>query len=245
MRVLAVDDVASTRQMVRYALELEGFVVVEAASATEALRLVGEDEFGLALVDLGLPDMPGLELVAALRRLDPDVHLIIVSGADSETERVRGLIGGADDYVVKPFSVRELTARAVAVDRRRTADAARMLRFGRLVIDLEARAVALNGEAVDLTRREFDLLSYLAHNPSRTITRAQLLETAWSSSAAWQSESTVTEHVRRLRCKLETNPSRPRRIVTVRGVGYRFEQPDDGDDADDADDRDAERVLTS
>jgi PAS domain S-box-containing protein len=233
MQVLVVEDDAAIRLLTRRALDREGYSIVEAADGAEALRAARRGGTDVALVDLGLPDMSGLDLIAGLRSLLPDLHVIIVSGAATEVERVQGLVAGADDYMVKPISLRELAARLVAVERRaaRTEAAAAvhpelepgLIRFGDITIDLPARVVTRGGVAVELTRREFDLLSYMALHPGVSVSRERLLEVVWSSSASWQSASTVTEHVRRLRAKLEDDPGEPRLIVTVRGAGYRLE----------------------
>ena len=231
MHVLVVEDESAIRVLMSRALEREGFDVVEASNGEHALRVARTGGIEVAIIDLGLPDMSGLDLIPGLRLLLPELHVIIVSGAGSEVERVRGLFAGADDYLVKPISLRELSARLIAVERRRSGrgglgegDAPGRLVIGDTVIDLPARTVRLAGVEVDLTRREFDLLSYLALHPGVTISRERLLEVVWSSSATWQSPSTVTEHVRRLRAKLEVDPSQPRLIVTVRGAGYRWDQ---------------------
>ncbi|MGZ4708005.1 MAG: EAL domain-containing protein [Acidimicrobiales bacterium] len=232
MHVLVVEDETAMRVLTVRALTREGFDVVEAADGQEALRAARVGGFEVALIDLGLPDMSGLDLIPGLRHLLPDLHVIILSGAGSEVERVRGLFAGADDYLVKPISLRELAARLIAVERRRAfrggsgsdATPGRLL-VGDIAIDLPARTVHQGGSEVDLTRREFDLLSYLALHPGVTVSRERLLEVVWSSSASWQSVSTVTEHVRRLRAKLKADPAHPRLIVTIRGAGYRFDQP--------------------
>jgi EAL domain-containing protein (putative c-di-GMP-specific phosphodiesterase class I)/DNA-binding response OmpR family regulator len=243
--VLIVDDEHSIRVMVRRVMEREGFVVVEAANGAEALQ-VAHDHVDVVLLDLGLPDMSGLELLTDLRRMDPSLHVIIVSGAGSEVERVQGLVRGADDYMVKPVSIRELTARVAAVGRRRQSAPApaaaepassppEAIEFGGLVLEPTSRTVTLAGEPVEFTRREFDLLSYLVTNAGRTITREELLEAVWSSSGEWQSSSTVTEHVHRLRAKLGSDPTSALAITTVRGSGYRMELPAGSADPSDPD----------
>jgi len=232
MHVLVVEDDAAVRHLMRRALDREGFAVVEAGDGAEALRASERERFQVAIVDIGLPDMSGLELIDGLRRLFDDLHVIIVSGAGSEVERVRGIVAGADDYMVKPVSLRELAARVVAVERRRSPrggavpserERALVVRFGTIVVDVHARRVTDGGRPIDLTRREFDLLSYLTLHPGVSMSRERLLEVVWSSSATWQSPSTVTEHVRRLRSKIEVDAAKPRWLTTVRGVGYRFD----------------------
>lgn len=222
-RVLVVDDDIATSPIVRRELEREGFVVVEAGTGAEALALAAEASVDVAVLDLNLPDMTGLEVLGELRKRSPDLYVIMLTGAGSESDRVRGLVsGGADDYIVKPFSAPELAARVVALDRRRAAKAATAIEFGELRIELGSRQVLLAGQVVELARREFDLLAYLAAHPGTIFTRGHLLQAVWASSAEWQQETTVTEHIRRIRAKLELDPANPRWVVTVRGSGYRF-----------------------
>ena len=224
MKVLIVEDDQDLRDVVRASLEVQGWsditVAVDCASATS---LLDHDQFDLVILDVHLPDGSGLDLVRRLRSISPDAHAVIVSGAATEDERVAGLAAGADDYVVKPFSVRELVARIAAVDRRRAASSPTSIDLHDLQIDVVGRSVTVGGSAVVVTRREFDLLRHLAESPGRTFTRDELLRAVWGSSSEWQSEATVTEHISRLRRKIETDPLRPSRIVTSRGVGYRFE----------------------
>ncbi len=226
MRVLVVDDDVDIRRIVRHNLELEDMQVTEAADVVGAVQAVANQSFDLAVLDIGLPDGSGLELMLRLRELQPSLPIIMLTGAGSEPERVQGLVSGADDYVVKPFSGRELAARARAVRRRHASPMPEVVDIGHLRIDTTARAVSVRGEGIDLTRREFDLLLHLARHPGVTFTRAELLEAVWASSSQWQSEATVTEHVRRLRHQIELDPAAPVWIVTVRGVGYRFHADD-------------------
>jgi DNA-binding response OmpR family regulator len=225
--VLVVDDDPTIRALVRAALEREeAYRVLEAREAAEALRMLRDSSVDIVILDIGLPHVSGLELLAQLRAVTPDPYVMLLTSAGSETDRVLGLMSGADDYIVKPFSIRELTARVMAAARRQGASHPTTLRLGDLAIDVAARRASLGGTPLDLTRREFDLLSHLALHVGRTITREQLLEAVWSSSAEWQTATTVTEHVRRLRVKLGADASHPW-IVTVRGVGYRFEADDE------------------
>jgi DNA-binding response OmpR family regulator len=232
MHVLVVEDDPATRHLTRRVLDREGFTVVEAADGGDALRAASAGGIDVALIDRGLPDISGLDVIDGLRRFAPDVHIIIISGASSEVERVEGLIAGADDYLVKPFSLRELVARLLAVQRRRAERSTTTgepegseLAVGELVIDLRGRTVSRGGQYVDLTRKEFDLLKYMAGHPGISLSRDRLLEAVWASSASWQSSATVTEHMRRLRTKIESDPARPTVIVTVRGEGYRLDIP--------------------
>lgn len=222
MRVLVVDDEPDIRLVVRDGLERHGFHVVEAGDADEALRSTLANPADVAVLDLHLPGTSGLELMGQLRQRDPYLRVIILTASGSEADRVLGLVSGADDYMVKPFSANELAARVLAVGRRRGPTRAGVIAAGGLRIDVAARTVTIGGEAVALTPREFDLLYHLAANPGRAFSRAELLQAAWASSSAWQGETTVTEHVRRLRNKIELDPTNPVRIMTVRGSGYRF-----------------------
>lgn len=228
MRVLVTDDDADIRRVVRHNLERERLQVAEAADVREAVELAQSSHFDLAVLDIALPDGSGLDLMARLREIHPSLPVIMLTAAGSESDRVLGLVSGADDYVVKPFSGRELAARVLAVTRRHAPPEPKVLEVGGLRIDTTARTVTLGGEAIDLTRREFDLLLHLARHPGQTFSRPDLLEAVWASSSEWQSEATVTEHVRRLRHRIELDPASPVSIVTVRGVGYRFEarEPD-------------------
>jgi len=152
------------------------------------------------------------------------VPVIVLTGLGEETDRVVGLELGADDYMVKPFSTRELVARVRSVLRRTNqAPATDRLEFDGLTVDLSSRDVLVRGVPVELRRLEFDLLAFLASSPRQVFAREQLLDYVWHSAPDWQGAATVSEHVHRLRAKIEDDPSRPRRIVTVRGVGYRFE----------------------
>lgn len=224
--VLVVDDEADVRSIVRAALEHEGFTVVEAADAGSAMDLAGDSGavFDLVILDLGLPDVSGFEVLKLMRR-HLTVPIIILSGHGDETDRILGLELGADDYIPKPFSSREVAARAKAVCRRMVAiiPENEVLDFGGLIIDRKARRVSLNGATLDLSAREFDLLQFLASSPGRAWSAEDLLLEVWDSTSAWQSPTTVREHVYRLRRKIESDPGNPRHIVTVRGGGYRFE----------------------
>jgi PAS domain S-box-containing protein len=221
LRVLVVEDVPDIRRTTTLALDHAGFEVIEAATGEEAVAAVAE-HVDVVLLDRGLPDVDGIALIPVIRAVEGRMHIIIVSGSGAETDRVEGLLAGADDYVVKPASMPELIARITAAGRRLERDRGEVLRFDGLTIDIERRQVVRDGRRVDLTRQEFDLLAHLARNSERAVTREELLAAAWSSSAAWQSPATVTEHVRRVRNKIEDDPTSPRRIESVRGIGYRF-----------------------
>jgi two-component system phosphate regulon response regulator PhoB len=226
LEVMVVDDDKLIRDVVRRTLEREGFFVVEASDGEEALTRSLQAPVDIAVVDIHMPKLSGYELVRQLRVRDPRLHVIMLTSAGTEAERVRGLVGGADDYVVKPFSPRELAARVVAAGRRMGSRTSPDRAPERISIDPVARVATVDGAPVDLTRREFDLLNFLAVHPGRTFTRPQLLHAVWESSAEWQSEATVTEHVRRLRTKVELDPLHPEHVVTVKGAGYRFDPGD-------------------
>jgi two-component system phosphate regulon response regulator PhoB len=234
LEVLVVDDDKLIRDVVRKTLEREGMRVVEAKDGAEALEQLRLAPVDVAIVDVHMPRMTGHEFVAKLRVQDPRVHVIMLTSAGTEADRVRGLVGGADDYVVKPFSARELAARVIAAGRRITAGEDRAGEHERIQVDPVSRTVVVDGGRIELTRREFDLLNFFVAHPDRPFTRGQLLRAVWESSAEWQSEATVTEHVRRLRMKLEIDALRPQHLVTVKGTGYRFEPVPGATSADQA-----------
>jgi two-component system phosphate regulon response regulator PhoB len=224
-RVLVVDDDVMVRTIVRGLVENDGNVVVEAPTAEEALDLIRGSPPDLLVLDLTLPEMSGLELLLRLgRRIEFPV--ILLTGDESESTRVVGLDLGACDYVVKPFLPREFAARVRAALRRSPAPAPPrpdLLTFGAVEIRPGERAVTLAGEPVALTVKEFDLLLYLANRPKQAISREELLQEVWGSEPQWQDPSTVTEHVRRVRRKIEVDPDIPQHLQTVRGVGYRLD----------------------
>lgn len=225
-RLLVVDDESDVRRVVVRALEAEGFSTVEAATGEEVRRALAASQFDLIVLDVLLAGEDGFELLVEIRRTN-DVPVILLSGKTSESDRVLGLRLGADDYVVKPFSASEVVARVSSVLRRyrQPRSKSSALRFGELTIDTASREVRVGGVLVETTAREFDLLAFLAESPRQVFSREQLLEQVWGSSSAWQDDGTVTEHVRRLRRKLDDHSASAGRhwISTVRGVGYRFE----------------------
>jgi two-component system phosphate regulon response regulator PhoB len=222
VRVLVVDDSTEAREAVRRALQREGFDVEQAADGPAALETMARRAPDLVLLDLAMPGMSGLEVLVRLRQTST-LPVIVLSGRDDENVRVAALDMGADDYVVKPFPIRELPARIRSVLRRARASSPRVLEFGPLVIRLTEREVAVGGVPVKTTPREFDLLAKLASAPHQVFSRAQLLAEVWGSSSEWQDPATVTEHVRRLRRKIEADPEHPRWLITARGVGYRLQ----------------------
>ena len=224
-KVLVVDDEPNIREVVGLYLRRDGHAVVSAGDGDEALRLYQQTQPDLVVLDLMLPGLSGLEVC---RRLQANrrVPLIMLTAKGEEEDRIVGLGVGADDYMVKPFSPRELAGRVEAVLRRvnETQPASRtdrVLVFDGLEIDPNTREVAVRGEPVALTAREFDLLYHLASQPKRVFTRDQLMEAVWGYTFAAET-STVTVHMRRLREKIEPDPTQPRYLHTVWGVGYRF-----------------------
>jgi DNA-binding response OmpR family regulator len=223
-RVLVVDDDRTVREVVASYLGAHGHDVVEAGDGEQALRLVQERPADLVVLDLMLPGLDGLEVCRRLRARS-DVPVIMLTALGAETDRVVGLELGADDYVGKPFSPRELALRVDSVLRRTggpASDIPRLLTDGELVIDSDRHVVTSAGEELALTAREFDLLRFLVGHPGTAFTREDLLQHVWGWAIG--DRSTVTVHVRRLRAKVEPDPARPVRLVTVWGVGYRWEQ---------------------
>lgn len=221
--VLVVDDEPMVREVLAQYLTHDGFTVVEAEDGEDAVAKIDAHTPDLVLLDLMLPKMHGLEVLRHTRATS-DVPIILLTALSDEKDRVAGLEMGADDYVGKPFSPREVAARVKSVLRRSGGPARQTVTsFGVVEVDLDRRHVERNGDEVELTRLEFDLLVFLLDNPNRVVSRDELLESVWDSSAEWQDPATVTVHVRRLRQKLESDPSEPDHILTVYGVGYRFE----------------------
>ena len=224
-KVLIVDDEPNIREVVGLYLGRDGHDVVSAADGEEALEVFGRSEPDLVVLDLMLPKLGGLEVCRRMQA-QRSVPLIMLTARGEEEERIVGLSLGADDYVVKPFSPRELAARVTAVLRRTGQDPSqstdeKVLVFDGLRIDPNAREVLVRGRPATLTAREFDLLHYLASSPGRVFTRDQLMELVWGYAFSADT-STVTVHVRRLREKIEADPARPRYLQTVWGVGYKF-----------------------
>lgn len=222
-RVLVVDDEPTVREVVTRYLERDGFRVLQASDGAGAMKALA-DRPDLVILDLMLPSVDGLTILQQLRRTS-DVPVILLTARSEEADRIVGLELGADDYVVKPFSPRELAARVKSVLRRtRQRPSEARLEFEGLLIDTKTRDVVVRGERVDMRAREFDLLAFLASSPRQVFSRGQLLEQVWHSPAEFQDLSTVTVHVRRIRQKIEVDPLQPRWITTVWGIGYRFEQ---------------------
>ena len=224
-RVLVVDDERMVTEVVDRYLRREGYDVSVAADGAEALRVAQEWAPDLIILDLMLPVVDGLEVCRQLRR-DTQVAIVMLTGRGEETDRVVGLELGADDYIVKPFSPRELVARVKAVLRRTGTTPGQApggaVRFGSLVISPQTREATDASRQISLTAKEFDLLYFLASHPNQVFTRQQLMDQVWDFTYA-ADFSTVTVHIRRLREKVEVDPVRPRYIKTVWGVGYKFE----------------------
>jgi len=223
--ILIVDDEATVREVVRRYLEREGFTVREAADGFEALDAIRTATPDLIVLDLMLPGIDGLSLTQHLRQ-DQHIPIIMLTAKGEASDRIRGLDLGADDYIAKPFSPQEVVSRVRAVLRRTGGDAAptsgRSLAFQTLRIDPTGRSVELDGAALTLTAKEFDLLYFFASHPRQVFSRAQLLDQVWGDEL-YTDPSTVTVHIRRLREKIETDPSDPQYLLTVWGVGYKFE----------------------
>ena len=218
--ILVAESDYAFRASLRRFLEQSGYRVIEADTMASSLRAVFRQEADLVVLDLDR-DGGTADVLTKIRRRS-SVPVIVSSGEATEQDRARLLNLGADDFINKPYSMPELEARVRAVMRRGSATPTTTLDLGGLVIDHGTRTVTLGGQEITMTRKEFDLLAFLATSPGRVFTREELLERVWGSTSRWQGCSTVTEHVRRVRLKIETDPESPRWITTVRGIGYRF-----------------------
>lgn len=223
-RLLVVDDERAILELVTYHLTREGYQVETAEDGRLAVDRVIKESFDLVILDVMLPGLSGLEACRAIRQ-SSDVPIIMLTARKDELDRVLGLELGADDYVTKPFSPRELTARVKAILRRsaKGRDDSGDVRLPGLSVDVERRTVEVDGQPVNLTFTEFELLTILARHPGRAFTRDELLVRVWGDDFFGDSR-TVDVHVRHLREKLHEDPQKPRFIETVRGVGYRFAQ---------------------
>ncbi|MFT7475258.1 MAG: DNA-binding response OmpR family regulator [Verrucomicrobiales bacterium] len=224
-KILVVDDEPMVREVLSQYLAADGFEVVEAGDGDSAVASVTENQPDLVLLDLMLPKRNGLDVLGFIRGTS-QLPVILLTARGEEADRVRGLEAGADDYVVKPFSAREVVARVRSVLRRSNdnATAVEMLtEFGDITVDPAQWVVTRDGRTVELPRKEFELLNCFLAHPGEALTREDLLQKVWSSSTEWQDPSTVTVHVRRLRGRLEDDPSKPAHFTTVFGVGYRFD----------------------
>jgi two-component system, OmpR family, response regulator RegX3 len=223
-RVLVVEDEESFSDALSYVLRREGYDAVVAATGPEALAEYDRGGADVVLLDLMLPGLPGTEVCRALRARG-NVPIIMLTAKDSEVDKVVGLELGADDYVTKPYSARELVARIRAVLRRRgdvEAPIESTLEAGPVRMDVERHVVAVDGAPVSLPLKEFDLLELLLRNSGRVLTRGQLIDRVWGSDYVGDTK-TLDVHVKRLRAKIEPDPANPKHLVTVRGLGYKFE----------------------
>ena len=224
-RVLLIEDETGLADSVRYALETEGFDVMLAESGTAGVDSARVHRPDVVLLDLMLPGMSGLDVCRHIRRFS-DVPIIMLTAKDAEADKVAGLELGADDYMTKPFSMRELLARIRAQLRRAAksgllADSNEVLRSGPIELDIDAHAARVEGEAVELRPKEFELLESLMRRKNRLATRDTLIDEVWGPSYFGDTK-TLDVHIKRLRQKLEPDPSQPRHIVTVRGLGYKI-----------------------
>lgn len=221
-RILVVDDEPDIIELVTYNLRKEGFEVIPARDGEEGMAQMRRGRFDLVILDLMLPGMPGLDLCRFIRS-KPDTHalpIIMLTARSEETDRVVGLETGADDYMTKPFSPRELVARVRAVLRRsELREAGSIVRLGDLAVNPESYTVSKRGDPVSLSATEFRLLLYLAQRQGKVFSREQLLDAVWKDEA-YVEPRTVDVHIRRLRAQIEDDPSRPRYVKTRRGIGY-------------------------
>ncbi len=222
-RVLVVEDEQTYRETLAYMLRREGFEVVEAADGTEGLAEYDRVGADIVLLDLMMPGLPGTEVCRQLRTRGP-VPVIMVTARDSEVDKVVGLELGADDYVTKPFSHRELVARIRAVLRRGqdVELVPDVVEAGGVRMDVERHEVSVNGDRVKLALKEFELLEMLLRNAGRVMTRGQLIDRIWGADYVGDTK-TLDVHVKRLRTKIESDPASPKYLITVRGLGYKFE----------------------
>ncbi|MGB2953365.1 MAG: response regulator transcription factor [Gaiellaceae bacterium] len=222
--ILLVDDEDAVQKLLTYPLEREGFRVLQARDGEEALQRFADERVDLVVLDIMLPKLDGLEVCKRLRS-ESMVPIIMLTARDDELDKVLGLELGADDYITKPFSIREFRSRVRALLRRAGAPPqtreSDVIEVNNLRIDAARRAVDLDGQPVQLTYVEFELLRTLAAHPGRVYTREMLLESLWGDSA-YREPRTIDVHIRHLREKLEQDPRSPQYIFTVRGVGYRF-----------------------
>jgi len=230
-RILVIEDDPDIARLVRLHLEDLGCTVRLEADGREGLRRAEDDPFDLIVLDLTLPGLDGLEVCKRLRSRSDYTPVLMLTARSSEIDRVLGLELGADDYLTKPFNIMELVARVKAIFRRvaalRAPDAGspgEMIRLAGIVVDLDRRQVTVDRRPVPLTAREFELLVFFARHPGRVFSRAQLLDRVWGYGHDGY-EHTVNSHINRLRAKIEPDPSKPRYILTVWGVGYKMSDP--------------------
>jgi two-component system alkaline phosphatase synthesis response regulator PhoP len=222
-KILVVDDEQSIITLVTYNLEKEGYNVISALDGEQAYQRIREERPDLIVLDIMLPEIDGFTLCQNLRKENNHTPILMLTARGEELDRVLGLEIGADDYLTKPFSPRELTARIKAILRRGEikSNQQETIKIGKLVIDLGAYSVQVGGTPVELTAKEFELLSFLAQNPGRVFSRDYLLERLWNYDFIGDTRA-VDVHISNIREKIEENPSKPEYLLTVRGVGYKF-----------------------
>ena len=224
-KILVVEDEANLLEPLVYLLQNEGYDVVEAEDGNTALTVFEEHGADLILLDLMLPGLSGYEVCREIRNTS-NVPIIMLTAKDSEIDKVVGLEIGADDYVTKPYSTRELLARMKAVLRRKLEPQDQagegILKAGSVEMDIEKHLVSVHGEKIQMPLKEFELLELLMENVNRVLTRGQIIDRVWGSNY-YGDTKTLDVHVKRIRSKIEDDPSRPRHLLTVRGLGYKFE----------------------
>jgi len=226
-RILIVEDERAVARGLEYGLTSEGFTTLLADTGRQGLDMARSQNPDLILLDIRLPDISGFDICRQLRAEGKRMPILMLTARDEEVDKVLGLELGADDYVVKPFSLRELTSRIRALLRRAYGDLAvpsdrERLAFGEVEMDLQRLQVYREGKLIYLTPTEFRLLRYLVAHPDRPFSRDELIEAVWGYDSSVGNQRTVDVHMRHLRVKLETDPSTPRWLVTVRGIGYKF-----------------------
>lgn len=228
-RILVVDDESTIRTLIEYNLSQEGFIVDTAEDGDEALQKAEGQDYDLILLDLMLPGRDGLAVTKTLRQEKNATPIIMLTAKDSETDKIVGLELGADDYVTKPFSVKELLARIHAVLRRMEVPTeapatGRVVTFGPLTVDIDGLQASLRGVPLTLTPKEFDVLAYLVQRPNRVISREHILDAVWGVDYPTETR-TVDMQISHLREKIEANPKEPQYLQTIRGFGYKLTQP--------------------
>jgi len=226
-RILIVEDEVDLANLIEITLKNAGFSVSKANDGQSGLNLALNGQFDLIMLDIMLPNVDGLEICRQVRLTDPSTPIMMLTARDTETDRIMGLNIGADDYLTKPFSIRELEARIKAMLRRAQVNTqlnsvSKELTFGDLIIEPERHKVSFNNNAIDLTSTEFDLIHFLASNPGQVFSRSQLLDSVWGYNHVGY-EHTVNSHINRLRSKLEACDGLPKIVHTIWGVGYKFE----------------------
>lgn len=226
-RILIVEDEVDLANLIEITLINAGFVVTKANNGRAGLEAALSGNFDLIMLDIMLPEVDGLEICRQVRLTDPSTPIVMLTARDTETDRIMGLNMGADDYLTKPFSIRELEARVRAMFRRVQANktapsVSQDLVFGDLCIEPQRHKVTFQNSAIELTSTEFDLIHFLASNPGQVFSRSQLLDSVWGYNHLGY-EHTVNSHINRLRAKLEACKSLPKVVHTIWGVGYKFE----------------------